>query len=159
MKPLYRGIAVALLHCLIVLGVAGKYAVDRERLPRVWARTAPADPSLPVRGRYVSLRLEVSAPPEAGFRWRSTHLSVEDGQLVGTPAPFGTGMTIWRVGGGPWVIDDPVAFFIPEQVSDPSHRPLGEELWVEVSVPRQGPPRPLRLGVKKDGVLTPLDLR
>jgi hypothetical protein len=26
-------------------------------------------------------------------------------------------------------------------------------------VPRQGPPRPLRLALKKDGVLTPLDLR
>lgn len=159
MKPLYRGIAVALLQCLIVLSVAGKYALDRQRLPRVWVKAAPVDPSLPLRGRYVSLRLEVSAPPEAGFRWRSTHLSVEDGRLVATPAPFGTGMTIWRVGGGPWVIDDPVAFFISEHVPDPSRRAPGEELWVEVSVPQHGAPRPLRLGVKKDGVLTPLALR
>jgi hypothetical protein len=36
MKPLYRGIAVALLQCLIVLTVAGKYALDRQRLPRGW---------------------------------------------------------------------------------------------------------------------------
>jgi hypothetical protein len=68
-------------------------------------------------------------------------------------------MTIWRVGGGPWVIDDPVAFFIPEHVPDPSLRSPGEELWVEVSVPPQGLPRPLRLALKKDGALTPLDLR
>jgi hypothetical protein len=55
-------------------------------------------------------------------------------------------------------VTEPVAFFIPEHVSDPSRRPPGEELWVEVSVPAKGPPRPIRLGVKKDGVLTPLEL-
>jgi hypothetical protein len=52
-----------------------------------------------------------------------------------------------------------LAFFIPEHVADPSRRPAGEELWVEVTVPRRGSPRPIRLGVKKDGVLTPLALR
>ena len=117
MKRLYRGIAVALLQCLIVLSLAGKYAIDRERLPRVWARALPADPNLPIRGRYVSLRLEG------------------------------------------WTLREPVAFFIPEHVPDPSRRSTGEELWVEVSVPRSGPPRPIRLAVKKNGVLTPLDLR
>jgi hypothetical protein len=30
------------------------------------------------------------------------------------------------------------------------------DLWVEVSVPREGPPRPLRLGVMKDGKIVPL---
>ena len=159
MKPLYRGIAVALLQCLIVLTVAGKYALDRQRLPRVWVKAAPVDPSLPARGRYVSLRLQVAAPSETGVQWMSAQLSVQDGRLVATPAPFGTGLTIWRFAGGPWMMQDPVAFFIPEHVPDPSRPAPGEELWVEVSVPRQGPPRPLRLALKKDGVLTPLDLR
>ena len=49
-----------------------------------------------------------------------------------------------------------LAFFIPEHVPDPSIRPEGEELWAEVTLPRKGPPRPIRLAVKKDGVLTPL---
>ena len=159
MKPLYRGIAVALLQCLIVLTVAGKYALDRQRLPRVWVKAAPVDPSLPVRGRYVSLRLEVAAPPETGVQWMSAQLSVQDGRLVATPGSYADSLTISRFAGGPWSILDPVAFFIPEHVPDPSRPSPGEELWVEVSVPRQGPPRPLRLGVKKDGVLTPLDLR
>jgi hypothetical protein len=52
-----------------------------------------------------------------------------------------------------------VDFFISEHVSDPSRRPPGEELWVEVSVPPRGAPRPIRLAVKKDGALTPLELR
>ena len=46
---------------------------------------------------------------------------------------------------------------IPEHVPDPSRRPAGEELWVEVTIPRAGAPRPIRLGVKKDRVLTPLN--
>jgi hypothetical protein len=59
------------------------------------------------------------------------------------------------------IIGDPsgqqIAFFIPEHAADPSFRPAGEELWAEVTLPRSGPPRPIRLGVKKNGVLTPLE--
>ena len=51
-----------------------------------------------------------------------------------------------------------LAFFIPEHVPDPSVRAADEELWAEVTLPRKGGPRPIRLAVKKDGVLTPLDL-
>ncbi len=32
------------------------------------------------------------------------------------------------------------------------------QLWAEVRLPRKAPPRPIRLGVKKEGLLTPLDL-
>ena len=156
MKPVYRGIAVTVLQCLIVLSVAGKYALDRERLPRVWAMAAPVDPSLPVRGRYVSLRLQVEVPPDAG-QWTSARLSAVDGRLVATPDPTGTVHIM--SGGTRWTIAEPVAFFIPEHVPDPSRRAPGEELWVEVSVPAKGSPRPIRLGVKKNGVVTPLELR
>ena len=52
-----------------------------------------------------------------------------------------------------------LAFFIPEHIEDPSIRPAGEELWVEVTLPRKGPPRPIRLGIRKDGgEITPLPL-
>jgi hypothetical protein len=156
MKPVYRGAAVAVLQCLVVLSVAGKYALDRERLPRVWAMAAPVDPSLPVRGRYVSLRLQVEAPPGAG-QWTSARLSAVDGRLVATPDPTGTVRIM--SGRTQWTIAEPVAFFIPEHVPDPSRRAPGEELWVEVSVPAKGSPRPIRLGVKKNGVVTPLELR
>lgn len=49
-----------------------------------------------------------------------------------------------------------IAFFIPEHIPDPSIRAAGEELWAEVTMPRTGAPRPIRLAVKKNGVLTPL---
>ena len=41
---------------------------------------------------------------------------------------------------------------------DPARRALGEEPWVEVNVPKSGPPRPIRLGVKKGEALTPLEM-
>jgi len=165
MKPLHRGILVAVAQCLLVLSLAGKYAFDRARLPRAWARAAPYDPSLPIRGRYVSLGLEAEGPSGASLAGAPAVLSVRDGRLFAEPAAADTGVHIgsirmnhWGVGEG-WRILEPVAFFIPDNVPDPSRRQPGEELWVEVSVPRYGLPRPMRLAVKKDGVLTPLELR
>jgi hypothetical protein len=56
-------------------------------------------------------------------------------------------------------LSEPLAYFIPERIEDPSRRPVGEELWVEVTVPPKGAPRPIQLGVEKDGRVTPLNLR
>ena len=155
MKLVTLGMAVAVLQCLLVLSVAGKYAIDRERLPRAWAKTGPVDPNLPVRGRYLSLWVEVEgANLQASGR---VQLRVENNQLVAAPSP--TGLMVTRGRDGHRVLMEPVAFFLPEHAADPSRREPGEELWVEVSVPGKGGPRPLRLGVKKDGVLTPLHIR
>jgi len=54
----------------------------------------------------------------------------------------------------------PLAFFITEHIPDPSRRPPGEELWVEVTIPKKGPPRPIRIGIKKaDGPIVPLEFK
>jgi hypothetical protein len=159
MKPLYRGIAVAALQCLLVLSVAGKYALDRERLPRAWAKATPFDPNLAIRGRYVSLNLEVDGMMGPRDSLQQATLSVRNGRLFAEVVPFETGVHVVRWGNGPLRLAEPVAFFISETVPDPSRRPRGEELWVEVSVPRRGEPRPIRLAVKKGGVFTLLDLR
>jgi hypothetical protein len=59
-----------------------------------------------------------------------------------------------------WRLAPTVAFFIPPRVADPSRRLPGEQLWVEVTLPVEGPPRPIRLGVKRGaGPITPLELR
>lgn len=121
-----KGLIVAALHVSIVSSLGAKLLVDRATRPRIWVRTAPFDPNLPIRGRYVRLRIVADASTEALVR---DSLSV------------------------------PIAYFIPEHVPDPSIRQPGEELWAEVTVPRAGAPRPIRLGVKKDGAITPLDVR
>jgi len=157
MTGLAKGIALGVVQVAMVFSLGGKLLIDRATMPRVWVKTAPYDPSLPIRGRYVSLMLLVDArgfePLPAFPNGAMSHgrLRVEDGKLVAVRSPEGE-----------WVRGDrlsaPVAYFIPEHVEDPSRRPPGEELWVEVTVPPKGPPRPIRLGVKKNGVLTPLDL-
>jgi hypothetical protein len=57
------------------------------------------------------------------------------------------------------VLSEPVDYFLPEHAIDPSRRQPGEELWVEVTVPPKGPPRPIRLAVKKGGTFTPLEIK
>ncbi|HMF77225.1 MAG TPA: hypothetical protein VK604_16320 [Bryobacteraceae bacterium] len=49
-----------------------------------------------------------------------------------------------------------VAFFLPEHAPDPSRRGFGKEVWVEVTIPRSGPPRPIQLGIRENGRLQPL---
>lgn len=110
-----RALIVAVLQVALVAGLGAKLLVDRARYPRVWVETAPVDPDLPIRGRYVRLQLR---------------------------APYD---------------DATVAFFIPEHVDDPSLRPAGETLWVEVTAVPDGAPRPIRLGVRQDnGDIVPL---
>jgi len=159
---LRKGLLVALLHVAIVASLGAKLMVDRATRPRVWARTAPVDPELPIRGRYVRLQIEVdgesnlrSASPQA---WNPVELRVDDGRLVAVPSSDSRlyARVVARDEGNVLVLTQPLAYFIPEHVKDPSQRPPGEELWVEVTVPRRGAPRPIRLGVKKNGVVAPL---
>jgi hypothetical protein len=158
MRPLYRGLLIAVLQCAIVLSMTAKYEWDRERLPRVWARVAPVDPNAPLRGRYLQLRVEVvmdGALP--GSLPAHVRLAVRNGQLTARPDDSGD-LEIWNTLDRT-SLTQPVAFFLSDTAADPSRLKPGEELWVEVSVPPNAMPRPVRLGIKKDGVLTPLNLR
>jgi len=104
MKTLQKGLAVAVIQILIVLSVGGKLLHDRAARPRVWVRTASIDPDLPIRGRYLTLNLEVHnsepvQPPDpkhpglysGGYY---VDLAVENGQLVAHKTERPTGMTI-----------------------------------------------------------------
>jgi hypothetical protein len=53
-------------------------------------------------------------------------------------------------------IVEPVDFYIAEHAVDPTPLKPGRELWVEVTVPPQGPPRPIQLALKQDGAWKPL---
>ena len=155
MNSSVKGLLLAVVQVALVLSGAGKYYADGTSLPRAWARAAPYDPNLPVRDRYVRLQVEVEAREIGSLM--TVRLSAEDGKLVATAAGA-AGLRVRRLEGNRVALAEPVAFFIPEHISDPSRRASGEELWVEVSVPKRGSPRPIRLGVKRQGVLTPLTL-
>jgi len=166
MTPRARGLLVALLHVTLVASLGGKLLYDRATLPRVWARTRPVDPQDVFRGRYVQLGLLVEAEGSSFSSADSTgpvRLYPKDGRLVAEPAPQGSSVWVMQasVAGSPRLtLSKPVAFFIPENVQDPSFRQPGEELWVEVTVPPTGLPRPIRLGLKVgEGAVVPLSLR
>jgi hypothetical protein len=51
----------------------------------------------------------------------------------------------------------PVNFYIAEHADSPFTTRGGGELWVEVTVPPKGPPRPIQLAMKRAGAWTPLE--
>lgn len=194
MTPTRKAWILAALHLALVAGLGGKFLIDRATRPRVWLKTAPVDPDLPIRGRYVRLRVEVPVrgaqlPPALTAQEREAQpwrlLAEHDLQVALEATPEGLvaralpppGHAVafpperWptRVRAGlpetvrsappeRWFVrlDEPLACFIPEGVPDPSRRAEGEELWVEATLPRKGPLRPIRLAVKRGGKLEPL---
>jgi hypothetical protein len=51
---------------------------------------------------------------------------------------------------------DATDFFLAEHAPDPMALKHGQELWIEVTLPPKGPPRPIQLAVKDHGVWKPL---
>ena len=120
-----KGLILAAFQCLLVLSLSGKLLYDRSTCPRVWVKTARWDPNLPIRGRYLALRLT----PERDAQWY--------------PQTYG----------------QMVLFFVPEHTlpfETVRGRRDAAELWAEVTLPRKGPPRPIRLALKKAEQLEPL---
>ena len=122
-----KGLILAAFQCLLALSVSGKLLYDRSTCPRVWVKTAQWDPNLPIRGRYLALRLA----PEGDAQWYGR----TNGQVV--------------------------LFFVPEHAlpfETGRAARNAPELWAEVTIPRKGPPRPIRLALKKAGKLEPIDI-
>jgi len=124
MNSLQKGIVLGALQCALVLSLTGKLLYDRATCPRVWVKTQPYDPNLPIRGRYLSLMLA----PDAGTQYfdRTNHQQV--------------------------------VFFVPEHQTEIESIRSGRnapEVWAEVTIPHKGPPRPIRLGIKRDGRIQP----
>ena len=122
-----KGLILGAFQCLLALSVSGKLLYDRSTCPRVWVKTAQWDPNLPIRGRYLALRLE----PERDAPWYAK--------------------TNNRM----------VLFFVPEHTlpfETIRGRRNAPALWAEVTIPRNGPPRPIRLAIKRAGRLEPLEV-
>ncbi len=173
MNTMRKGLLIAAIQLALVLSLGGKLLYDRMTRPRVWVLAAVYDPELPIRGRYLSERLQFSAEgftynkPEnhntsewfTNMQW--AYLEPRNGQLIARPVGSGSGcwVHLHQNADGSIVAlsEQPVLLFIPDTATIPNMK-AHEETWVEVTVPAKGPPRPIRIAIKKDGVFTPLKL-
>jgi hypothetical protein len=168
-----KGLLLGALQIVLVLSLGAKLLYDRMTRPRVWVLAQVYDPELPIRGRYMSERLQM--PTEAFTYAESSqknwnewavnrqwaYLEVRDGKLFANAQGSGAGEWVYLHKNADGTIvafsDEPVLLFISDRAELPQMQ-RGQEIWVEVTVPAKGPPRPIRMGVKKDGVITPLKL-
>jgi len=69
------------------------------------------------------------------------------------------GQEVSAVPGGPcdqMHLRVPTNFYIAEHASSPLPLKKGQELWIEVTLPPKGPPRPIQMALKDNGVWKPL---
>jgi len=166
-NQLQKGLIFALIQVIFVASLGAKLLWDRERLPRGWAGTQGYDPDLPIRGRYINITLlvkadEVYAEPSHALGTTNVYLTAENGEVVAHSADHFTGLTLStpmaRNGQLVAALSPPVVFFLPEHAADPMHGRPPSMLYLEVTVPRKGPPRPIRFGVQKGSAIAPLDI-
>lgn len=103
-----------------------------------------------------------SVTRESPVRFRA-NLKVEGNKLVAIRIPEAdlrsTGVNVSALPGSACDalrIDEPVDFYIAEHAVDPTPVKQGQELWIEVTVPPKGPPRPIQLALKQEGAWKPL---
>jgi hypothetical protein len=173
MNQLEKGLLFAVIQVALVSSLGAKLLWDRGTSPRGWAATRGYDPDLPIRGRYINISLLVKADkvfpalPEAKdtapfytYASQNVYLTAENGRIVANLADHFTGLTV----SGPQrqdgemlaTLSPPLVYFLPEHAVNPmSGRPAGT-LFLEVTLPPKGPPRPIRLGTKVGSEITPL---
>src|SRR5262249_33357721 len=167
-----KSIVLGTIQIALVVSLGGKLLYDRMMRPRAWALTQGYDPELPIRGRYLTQRLRM---PAEGFAYTVARNGASDWFINRNWAYFEArgGMLIAKsrgAGPGGWIYlqrktdgsleavsEQPVLVFIPEHAEVPALKPR-EERWVEVTLPAKGPPRPIRLGIKRNGTIEPLKL-
>jgi hypothetical protein len=189
MKISKTSITVLVIQLGLVCSIAAKYLYQRATCPRVWTRAAMYDPALIMRGRYLSMQLEVNGchttlpnviPPMSPGKSNGGSLggSIVNGQMgVEFSAKFSATNNKLMVIRSPEInakssdqmvfapssqscdtmrLMKPVNFYIPEHATSPLPVKPGQELWVEVTVPPKGPPRPIQLALKDNGAWKPL---
>ena len=93
----------------------------------------------------------------------AARLSVENNRLVAVRSPESdgqaSGQLVMARAGQPCEqmrLVEPVNFYLSEQALAPLPLAHGAELWVEVTVPPRGAPRPIQLALKHDRIWQPL---
>jgi hypothetical protein len=115
-----------------------------------------------LEGVPVGSRFSINAPGVVSF---PATLKVEGKKLVAIRIPEddsqSRGQTVSAQPGSSCEnlrLDVPVDFYIAEHAASPVPVKPGQELWIEVTVPPKGPPRPIQLALKDNGAWKPLGL-
>jgi hypothetical protein len=170
MNQFQKGLLFAVIQVLLVSSLGAKFLWDRETSPRGWALLEGYDPDLPIRGRYINISLSVKADavfrpsegpaPFAGYARENVELRVDKGRIIAVPADRSTGLTLsaprLRDGEILATLSPPVVYFLPEHAADPLRGHAMGTLFLEVTLPERGPPRPIRFGTKVGGEIVPL---
>lgn len=182
-------LAVLAIQLVLVSSIAVRYIYQRWHCPRVWTRAAMFDPSLIMRGRYLSMQLYVDGcqstlrsakqarsprnlnglpngedflvvPSQVVF---PAKLQVKDNRLVAIRIPESEdqarGDNVSATSGAScdeMHLTEAVNFYLSENAQSPLPVKPGQQLWVEVTVPPQGPPRPIQLALKENDLWKPL---
>jgi hypothetical protein len=174
MSQLQKGLLFAVIQVLLVSSLGAKLLWDRETSPRGWALLQGYDPDLPIRGRYANISLLVKADkifPDAAqptgsnpvrvYAYQNVYLTVENSRIVANPSDHATGLTVsaprLRDGEILGTLSPPLVYFLPEHAADPLRGHATGTLFLEVTLPRKGPPRPIRFGTKTGSEIVPLD--
>ena len=184
--------ALLAVQLALVSSIAAKYLYERQTCPRVWTRAVAYDPSLIMRGRYLSIQLRIDAcgirphlakdQPMTPEDNETLYFADQNGNMMGQlPIIVGVqngrlaalrieydeanhisqDMTIQRKARcSEALLQQPTDFYISESAQSPFPLAKGAELWVEVTIPPLGPPRPLALAIKSsNGHWQPLNYR
>jgi hypothetical protein len=127
----------------------------RSTLPSVKQAVVPRNFDGTAKGRFF-----IAAPQPFQF---PAQLKVEGNKLMAIRIedpvynPAGTLVDAWPGSScDAFRIHAPVDFYIAEHAAQPTPLKPGQELWIEVTVPPNGPPRPIQLALKQDGAWKPL---
>jgi hypothetical protein len=132
----------------------------QSTLPSAKQATMPRN----LDGLPVGLRFSINSAQAVRFLAK---LKVEGNKLVAIRIPDSDAQPSQQAGGqmvAAWPgsscedlrLDTPVDFYIAEHAASPMPLKPGQELWIEVTLPPKGPPRPLQLALKQDGAWKPL---
>jgi len=140
MRGRYLGLQLMVDACGSQLPVSRSTSEQQATLP-TGGSAAPPGPSapFPVRLKVENNRLIAIRIPEQDAGYSANLVMVPPGSSCGE-----------------WRLQQPVNFYIAEHASDPSQLKPGEELWIEVTIPSKGPPRPIQLALKQNGAWKPL---
>jgi hypothetical protein len=182
-------IALLAIQLAVVSSIAAKYLYQRSTCPKVWTCAVAYDPSMVMRGRYISARLYADAcgllPDQTkdvvanasrvpgyldmadGSTFLQGKIGASQGKLAVLYIEKGKAkktdqQLVWPQSGdcSKVALWTPVDFYLSEKAQSPFPLLKGSELWVEVTVPPKGPPRPLAMAIKGgNGQWQPLNYR